>query len=108
MSSQIQEEILLNEWMKECYSESQLIQILSTFDFDQETTQRLLNNYKKKRLNERTRQGFILLAIGSFFGFLSCVLTVLGVLPEIKGVILYGLTGLGVILALWGGYLVFE
>ncbi len=52
--------------------------------------------------------GFLLLGIGAFVGFLSCVLTMLDFAPELRGFMLYGLTSLALVLIFIGLYFVFE
>ncbi len=48
------------------------------------------------------------MGIGAFIVFLSCVLTMLDIVPELRGIALYGLTSIGVGLAFLGAYYVFE
>lgn len=63
---------------------------------------------KKQRWAGRQTNGFILMGLGAFLGFISCVAAITGILPEWKDFILYGLTFIGVSLACWGMYLLFE
>lgn len=100
--------VLLEKWMKANLTEEQVKAELVRDGCDPNETDELTRLFKKYRMNERTKRGLRLLVIGCFIGFVSCVLTVMGAFPEIKGFILYGLTSIGITLALWGGYYVFE
>ena len=64
--------------------------------------------YKKRKADARTQRGLQLIALGGAIGFLSCLPAVLGILPDISGFVFYGLTTIGISLALLGGYYVFE
>ena len=67
-----------------------------------------LKEYKRLRNAKRQFTGFVLMAIGAFIGFLSCVLTVSEFFPEWYNFILYGLTIIGVSIVFMGLYFVFE
>lgn len=99
---------LFGSWMQNKYSEEQITNDLEQQGFIREHITELLHQYKKHKLNIRTKNGFILIAIGSFLGFISCVCTVYEIMPEFRNIILYGLTTLGISMATLGGYLVFE
>lgn len=75
-------------------------------------TEPLLTNYleefKKQRRSRRQTNGLVLMGIGAFIGFISCVFTMLDIAPDFRGVLLYGITTLGVSIAFWGMYLLFE
>jgi hypothetical protein len=62
----------------------------------------------KKSFENRTSLGWKLMIVGSVIGFISCVITILDLAPDFRGLCLYGLTTLGVILAFTGCYLVME
>ncbi len=63
---------------------------------------------KKQKIAKKQHMGFLFLAIGSFLGFLSCVLTMLDFAPGWNGFFLYGLTSAAILLVFYGLYLVFE
>lgn len=90
------------------YTEEQIADYLQKEGYISEQIAEIMKLYKKKKMDERTRKGFILMAIGSVLGFISCVCTVYEIIPGLRDVILYGLTSVGITLALWGGYYVFE
>ena len=68
----------------------------------------IYEQYNKLKLHERHQKGMIMMLLGGFIGFLSCVLTMLDLLPEIRSFTLYGLTSIGVFIAFIGAYFVFE
>ncbi len=67
-----------------------------------------LKEIKRMRNAKRNFKGFIWMGAGAFIGFLSCVLTVTQAIPLFHDFILYGLTGIGVVMVFIGLYLVFE
>ena len=100
-------ELFVN-WDEQHYTEEQIADHLQKEGYISEQIAEIMKLYKKKKMDERTRKGFILMAIGSTLGFISCVFTVYEIIPALRDVILYGLTSVGITLALWGGYYVFE
>lgn len=101
------ENLFLN-WDQARVSEDQIQNQLINQGYFSDQIPEILKLYKKHKLDERTRKGFILMGIGSVLGFISCICTVYEILPEIREIILYGLTSIGITIALWGGYYVFE
>lgn len=76
--------------------------------FEEDKVEEITQLYKKKRLEARTRKGFQLIGLGCCIGLLSCISTVLGLAPEYRDFTFYGLTLIGISIALVGGYFVFE
>ncbi|KYP16304.1 hypothetical protein [Flavihumibacter sp. CACIAM 22H1] len=62
----------------------------------------------KTNTAKRQFAGFLLMGIGAFIGFISCVLSLLNPIPELYNLILYGLTSVAIVVALIGLYLVLE
>lgn len=60
------------------------------------------------QMKQRVINGWILMAVGSVIGFLGCVFTILDIVPAWRDIWMYGLTSVGVSLAFYGCYLVFE
>ena len=98
----------IREWMLANISPQEIEAQLLQKGFDENSIQEHLEEYKKQRNAQRQFKGFVLMVIGSFLGFLSCVLTLTQVFPQYYGIILYGLTFIGVSIAFIGVYLVFE
>ncbi|MBL7700703.1 MAG: hypothetical protein JNM14_00515 [Ferruginibacter sp.] len=67
-----------------------------------------MDTIKKMRYSKRRNMGFTFMAAGAFLGFLSCVLTISHVLPQMFDFIFYGLTTLAVCIVVLGLYYVFE
>lgn len=89
-------------------NEDQINQLLLNESLDDEEKQLLLQTFKKMVSERRQRPGFYCLGLGSFIGFISCVLTMMDVIPGLNGFFLYGLTTLAILVVLYGCYLVFE
>ncbi len=75
---------------------------------DEDLIIEVLKEYKRQCNAKKQFKGFVLMAIGAFIGFLSCVLTLTEAFPQWYGFILYGLTFIGVTIAFIGLYFVFE
>ena len=69
---------------------------------------RYIKEFKKQRNAKKQFKGFVLMSVGAFLGFLSCVLTILQVFPEWYSLVLYGITFVGVSIIFIGLYFVFE
>lgn len=95
-------------WSEQHATEEQISKQLKDEGLLEQDIPEVLLEYKKKCCADRQSKGFVLMAIGSFIGFLSAALTMVDLWPEARGILLYGVTGLGVCLAFLGAYLVFE
>lgn len=67
-----------------------------------------IREYKRQCNAKKQFNGFLLLGIGGFLGFFSCVLSVINPIPELYNLILYGFTSVSLILIFAGLYCVFE
>jgi hypothetical protein len=67
-----------------------------------------IKEFKRQRNALRQFKGFIYMAVGAFFGFISCVLTLSEAFPQWYDFILYGLTIIGITIAFIGLYFVLE
>ena len=105
---QVTYSLSFEHWLKQNFTEEQILDELIQQGYADDQIADIQKLYKKKRLDERTRKGFIYMGIGSSLGLLSCLCAIMGVLPELRDFILYGLTSIGIVLALVGGYFVFE
>jgi hypothetical protein len=70
--------------------------------------QELISHWKKLKYAARQKNGFFLLALGAFTCFLSCLLTMLHIFPDLTAFFLYGLTSLGVLKIMCGLFCVLE
>ncbi len=81
---------------------------LKIFGFDEETIAAYLKEFKRIKYAKRQNTGFGLLSAGALLGFISCVLSMLNLVPELFGIFLYGFTSLAIIFILAGFYFIFE
>ena len=100
--------VLLKEWILNNVSAEVAEAELQQKGFDTESILLHLKELKKQLQVKRQFKGFILMAVGAFMGFVSCVLTLTEVFPDWYGPILYGLTFIGVSIVCVGMYFVFE
>ena len=98
----------IQQWMANKLSPQAVEEELIANGLDAETIAEYLQAFKRLRNNQRQFTGFICLGIGAFLGFLSCVLTLINIMPQFYNVILYGLTSLAIIIILIGLYYIFE
>jgi hypothetical protein len=81
---------------------------LKTRDFNADDIIKCLKEIKRMRNVKKRSTGFIYMATGAFLGFLSCVLTITHAIPQLFGLIFYGLTIVAVLIVVLGLYYVFE
>jgi hypothetical protein len=96
------------KWKTSNGSEDQIINDLRQNGMDSLQIIEILNFCKKKANDEKQNTGFLLTGIGAFIGFLSCVFTMLDLLPEFRGFMLYGLTSIALVFIFIGLYFIFE
>jgi hypothetical protein len=72
-----------------------------------ELSEKALAN-KKEIYAARQSKGVKLMIAGAILGFFSCVITMTNPIPELYGIILYGLTSLAICIICLGMYFVFE
>jgi hypothetical protein len=99
---------LYYNWKAKNLSEELIIDELRQNGMDSLQIVEILNFYKKRRNDEKQNMGFILTGIGAFIGFLSCVFTMLDLIPELRGFMLYGLTSIALVFIFVGLYYIFE
>ncbi len=100
---------LFPKWKNKQYSEEAIILELQHHGIQDEThISDIIRHYKRHCCQDRQKTGFILTAIGSFLGFMSCVFSMLDLIPDLRGFFLYGLTSIGITVAFIGLYLIFE
>jgi len=98
----------IQQWMANKLSPQAVEEEMTANGMDDETIAEYLHAFKHLRNSQRQFTGFICLGIGAFLGFLSCVLTLINVMPQFYNIILYGLTSLAILIILVGLYYVFE
>ena len=100
--------ITIREWIGSNLTPQAIEEELQLKGLDAASISAHLKEYKRVRNAKRQFTGFVLMAIGAFIGFLSCILTVSEFFPEWYNFILYGLTIIGVSIVFMGLYFVFE
>ncbi len=98
----------LKEWLESNCSVEQIRNELMLAGFNEDEIEQTLIAYKKYQSERRQKPGFIYMSAGAFLGFLSCVLTMMDLIPLLTGFFLYGLTTIAICVVLYGCYLVFE
>jgi hypothetical protein len=98
----------IQQWVLQNITEENAVKQLADQGFDELTIDLYLKEFKKQRYAKRQWKGFMLMGIGAFLGFISCVATMTDLLPEWRAFFLYGVTFAGVSMVCWGMYLVFE
>lgn len=99
---------LFQKWKTRQLSEEAIKEELIQFGVEELHIPEILHHYKKKCCDDRQTTGFVLTGIGSFLGFISCLFTMLDLVPELRGFMLYGLTSIGLVVIFIGLYLIFE
>lgn len=99
---------LFKKWTSGNFSEETIKEELAQNGLQDQEISEIVKQFKKKQNDGRQTIGFIITSIGAFFGFLSCVFTMLDLIPEMRGFMLYGLTSIGIVLIFIGLFLVFE
>ena len=98
----------LRVWNENEYSRDQIIQDLKSNNIDDDQINEILKEYKKIKLEKRQLSGFIITTIGGLLCFISCIFTLLNIIPSLREFVLYGLTTIGIVIILVGLYLIFE
>jgi len=81
---------------------------LRSHGHDDHTIETHVTEFKKAKYGKRQATGFILMGVGAFLGFISCLLSVLNPVPDLYYWILYGLTSIAIAIICVGMYFVFE
>jgi hypothetical protein len=98
----------VQQWLVENRSIEYVENSLKEMNLDLETVEVHVSEFKKAIRNKRVTNGFILMGIGAFLGFVGFVLTFLSAAPVIFYTALFGFTSVAAVLIGWGLYLVLE
>ena len=101
-------QVHFSEWLQEGLDDKQVFERLTSLDMDNDTLSKIAIDYKKYRQGERSKKGFNFIVLGAILGFTSCMLTLFNVMPEFRDFFLVGLTTLGISIAVYGCYCIFE
>jgi len=99
---------LIQSWIDAKLEPAEVEKKLQLDGLSEEIIAAYLREYKKEKYAARRFNGFLFAAIGGFLGLVSCLLSIFNSFPQLYGIILFGLTSVGVLLVFWGLYLLFE
>ena len=99
---------LLKQWSMQGLDLNAVIAELRAGGMDEETLKNYMEAYKKYKVSKKQFKGFVLMGLGAFLGFVSCVLSLVNPIPELYNLILFGLTSLAIIIIVAGMYFLFE
>lgn len=99
---------VIQQWIAEKLDPEKVEQRLTTLNLEEESRNAYLKAFKKIRNEQRQFKGFIILGLGAFLGFVSCLLSIINPIPEYYYHVLYGFTSIAVAVILIGLYFVFE
>ncbi len=108
MSSHFVNSSIIQNWVTENLNIQKVEQNLLALGYDEQTRDAYLLEYRKIKNAKKQFKGFICLGVGAFLGFLSCVLTLINLVPELYNWILFGLTSISILVICLGLYNVFE
>jgi len=106
--TQTTNEALFRRWQQLKISRALGHEELLNQGYSAEEIPSILEDYTRYRVARRNTMGWIMMFTGGFLGLVSCVLTMLDPLPEMRGVFMYGFTTVAVTMAMYGCYLVME
>ncbi|MGL6266773.1 MAG: hypothetical protein ACRC2O_02565 [Chitinophagaceae bacterium] len=98
----------LRQWVAAKLDPASVEEKLKNMGQDAESIKIQLKEYKRLCNAKKQFMGFVLMAMGAFLGFISCVLSLINPIPELYNVILFGLTSVAIVVIFIGMYCVFE
>ena len=99
---------LLKAWVAEKVDEEMVRERLIAKGLGGDMLGKHVKEFRRLRNARRQSVGFIITAIGALLGFISCILTMMDIVPSWNGFFLYGLTSVAVTLACGGLWYIFE
>lgn len=99
---------LMQQWINDRLDTEKIREQLLDLGFNDDAIAGYISEFKKLKYGKKQTRGFIAMAVGAFLGFISCVLTIINPVPELYGLVLYGLTSVAVLIIFLGLYWVFE
>ena len=108
VQTQTNDEVLFRTWQQRNVSKALVREELRNQGLSMDEITSMLEDYTRYRIARRNTMGWTLMGLGGLLGLVSCIFTMLDPMPVIRGFLMYGLTSLAVVLALYGCYLVME
>jgi hypothetical protein len=98
----------LKEMAKKGLNEEQIYEQLIEQQFSPTEAREMIETCKKENCMRQQKNGLTLLVIGAFTCFVSCLFTMLELMPSLTNFFLYGMTSAGVMVVFGGLIMVFE
>ena len=108
MSPDFVNKLIIQQWVADNLDLQKVEKNLQALGYDEELINENLKEFKRAKFAKRQFSGFVYLGVGAFWGFLSCVLTLINPIPELYNWILFGLTSISILLICLGLYKLFE
>ena len=89
-------------------SEEEVVSELLSSGVSEEDVLSIVAEWKKEKYARQQKMGLMLLVAGSLTCFISCIFTMLNIMPALTNFFLYGMTSMGVVVVLGGLVMVFE
>lgn len=99
---------MVQQWVSDNLTQQAIEADLNAKGLDVNHISAYLTAFKKHRNANRQFKGFVCMGFGAFLGFVSCVLTLINLFPQLYNWILYGLTSIAIAVIMLGLYFVFE
>jgi len=99
---------VFQQWLTDKLKPEAVKQELVSGGFEEEAVKVNLKEYKRLLNSRKNFTGFIYMGLGSFIGFISCLLAILNPFSQWHDFFLFGLTSIAVLIVFAGLYLVFE
>jgi hypothetical protein len=98
----------INYWITNNFNAQSIEKELLKSDCCKEEIDLYIKAFTQTKIKARQNSAFIFLLLGSFVGFLSFVLSVTNLIPNLHSFFLYGLTSISVLIIFIGLYYLFE
>ncbi|MEN9684556.1 MAG: hypothetical protein RLZZ28_342 [Bacteroidota bacterium] len=99
---------MIREWLNNKPDFQKIRKELADQGLDEETITGYIQTFNKIKRDKTRFTGFLILGLGAFLGFISCMLSVTNPIPALYYWILYGLTSLAIVIIFVGLYIVLE
>ena len=95
-------------WINEKLSQKAVEESLVSGGYESGLITEYLTEFRRLKNAKKQFNGFVLMGLGGFIGFIACVMAMLDVIPNFQDFFLFGLTMVGIGIVLYGMYLAFQ
>lgn len=99
---------IIKKWVHDNLKKEEVEQHLLALGYDLPVVEAHLQQFQKEKIAQKQFNGFVCLGAGAFLGFLSCVLTLMNLIPDLTNWILFGLTTVAILVVCKGLHNIFE